>query len=175
MLAKLASRHFVFSISVFVPGRRHYCKYVTYLIISQSSKFLSTWITWHLNALYLLVWSNWFGRLVYHFLLTDSSSLEVCVCVCCCVHVYRRVCRRVCLSSVWGTECILRSKERYVDAKKAHLCNTHADTQCHTHVHTTISTCKKKRQRTYKVIPPSELFKCNIVKFEPVLGCGYSW
>lgn len=77
----------------------------------------------------------------------------------------------------------LRSKERYADRKKAHLCNTHADTQCHTHaqVYTTISRCKKKIKKgkkwqpTYKFIPPSELFKCNIVKFEPVLGCGSSW
>lgn len=68
--------------------------------------------------------------------------------------------------------------------ERKHTCVTHTQTHSaiHTQVYTTISRCKKKQnkkgkkwQPTYKFIPPSELFKCNIVKFEPVLGCGSSW
>lgn len=53
--------------------------------------------------------------------------LYPCVLTCVCVHV--------CLSSVRGIEHILRSKERYADTKKAHLCDTHAHTQRHTRMY----------------------------------------
>lgn len=63
--------------------------------------------------------------------------------------------------------------------KRKHTCVSHA----HTYTNQ-IYMCKFKKQNKKESKPrrhsdvhmsPSELFKCNIVKFEPVLDCGYSW
>lgn len=82
------------------------------------------------------IWSNRFGE--HHVSRPPPASrqsrvvLEVCAP---CIHVCRRVCVRVCWSSVRDTERILRSTARYADTKKAHLCNTHSHSAVHTCIH----------------------------------------
>lgn len=91
------------------------------------------------NASYHFYWN-----ITCHILLkplTNPYSLGVGVLS------YSGVC--ACLSSVWATDYILRSKETYGDKKKAHLCNTH------THTHTCNKTNKKIQKMQWCTHPNS--------------------
>lgn len=100
--------------------------------------------------------------------------VSMCVHVCVCVH-FRALC---------DVQSALSGQRGGMQMHRKHTCVTH--TRSHTHMPTPpeLYTQAKKTKTedtvmcTPQTIPPTlptELFKCNIVTFEPVLGCGYSW